>query len=45
MGYPYRNYFLANVDEWLRECRTCLAHVLYGVATHLPLMSASTMGC
>lgn len=43
VGCPCTTYFRANVDEWLREYRTCVAHVPDDVAAHLLAMSASTM--
>ena len=43
VGCPCTTYFRANVDEWLREFRTCVAHVPDDVAAHLLAMSASTM--
>ncbi|MBQ5531534.1 MAG: transposase family protein [Kiritimatiellae bacterium] len=43
MGCPCTSYFKANVEEWLEEYRTCVAHVSDDVATHLLSMSASTM--
>ncbi len=43
VGCPCTTYFRANVDEWLREYRTCVAHVPDDVAAHLLSMSASTM--
>ena len=43
VGCPCTTYFQANVEEWLREYRTCVAHVPDDVAAHLLAMSASTM--
>lgn len=43
VGCPCTTYFRANVGEWLREYRTCVAHVPEDVAAHLLAMSASTM--
>ena len=43
VGCPCTTYFRANVDEWLREYRACVAHVPDDVAAHLLSMSASTM--
>ena len=35
VGCPCTTYFRANVGEWLREYRTCVAHVPEDVAAHL----------
>ena len=43
VGCPCTTYFRANVGEWLREYRACVAHVPEDVAAHLLAMSASTM--
>ena len=43
VGCPCTTYFRANVDEWLQEFRTCVAHVPDDVAAHVLSMSASTM--
>ena len=43
VGCPCTTYFQANIEEWLREYRTCVAHVPDDVAAHLLAMSASTM--
>lgn len=43
VGCPCTTYFKANVDEWLKEFRTYVAHVPDDVAAHLASMSASTM--
>ena len=43
VGCPCTTYFRANIDEWLREFRTCVAHVPDAVAAHILAMSASTM--
>ena len=42
-GCPCTTYFKANVAEWLKEFRACVAHVHDGVAEHIASMSASTM--
>lgn len=44
VGCPCAPYFRENIDEWLREFRTSVAHVPDDVAAHLLSMSASTMG-
>ncbi len=43
VGCPCTTYLRANVGEWLREYRTCVAHVPDDVAAHILSMSASTM--
>ena len=43
VGCPCTTCFRANVDEWLREFRACVAHVPDDVAAHVLSMSASTM--
>ena len=43
VGCPCTTYFRANIDEWLREFRACVAHVPDDVAAHVLSMSASTM--
>ena len=43
VGCPCTTYLHANLAEWLREFRTCVAHVPDDVAAHLLSMSASTM--
>ena len=43
VGCPCTTYFQANIDEWLREFRTCVAHIPDDIAAHLLSMSASTM--
>lgn len=43
VGCPCTTYFRANIDEWLREFRTCVAHVPDDLAAHVLSMSASTM--
>ena len=43
VGCPCTTYFQANIDEWLREFRTCVAHIPDDIAAHLLSMSASMM--
>ena len=43
VGCPCTTYFQANIGEWLREFRTCVAHIPDDIAAHLLSMSASTM--
>ena len=46
VGCPCTTYFRANVGEWLREYRACVAHVPEDVAAHLLAMhSARTVRC
>ena len=42
-GCLWTTYFRASIGEWLREYRTCVAHVPDNMASHLLSMSASTM--
>ena len=34
VGCPCTAYFQANIDEWLREFRTCIAHIPDDMAAH-----------
>ena len=43
VGCPCTTYLRANVGEWLREFRACVAHVPDDVAGRVLSMSASTM--
>jgi hypothetical protein len=44
VGRPCTTYFQANIDEWLREIRICVAHIPDDTAAHMLSMGASSSG-